>query len=480
MEVKNSLFCLANKLETPLYWYHGQVLDPSFVDTSSTIYYAAYLSKKVLQVALGIILYPTFGALYLVGRVIEWLTLQCTDHRSIHDPASPSATTKYQNIFKQFQRKTEALLHAKTPPPSRELSPPSQATLEVIGQSTKEIYRQNFPSGMTFIRSGLHYCFFYDKTPNVVYKILDRDDGYTEEEANAYVELANQARALCQEKGLFLLQVPQARAIKLPNGIYAVMQEKVRGNFAWNYQRGLYQALIGSSASHPYIKEVYRQMALFIAQFKMTDVKYDNFPLSDQGYVALFDLDSNTGPTGSAAGFLAAGARKENGLLRDIPPAWQREIVDAAKPYLTSMEIERIESRMAHKKAKSEKAWQRIDAYYQFAREHAITTPHQQLTLQHEHLADLSPGDRALAEGIIKRANKRMKGHQDWPSLKMARRVVIGINSGQSLPEEVSNFFPNCYEFDQAVKRVTDHLKKIGAIFSAKVHTGYHYLKVYC
>ncbi len=95
------------------------------------------------------------------------------------------------------------------------------------------------------------------------------------------------------------------------------------------------------------MKELHCQLAIFIAKFKFSDVKYNNYPITEEGYAALFDLDEKE----AVKGFLSGCADAEDGLLSDLPPEMQREAVDAAKPYLTASELAQIEEKMEAKKA---------------------------------------------------------------------------------------------------------------------------------
>lgn len=480
MEIKDSLFYYSNLLEEPLKWYHSAI--NCQVDPDHQLW---DLSKKVLQLFLGIIVYLPFTALSLIGKATEWVTLKVTEDRPALEKPSPEKVRDYASRFKALQDKAAELLRNQTSPSCPETLPlPTQETLEVIGLTDKNRYKETLPPGVTSVGSGIHFCFFYDQTPDVVYKVRDiyrRPWGYTEADANAYVAQANRARALCEAQGLYLLQVPQSRAIQLPNGTYAIMQEKMRGNMSWIFQRTLHQELIHSPDSKDYAKELYRQLALFIAQFKMTDVKHDNIPITEDGYVALFDLDSNRGPGGSSSGFLQGGNwEKEYGLLNDLPPAWQKEIFEEVKPHLSAEEIRRIEAKMEHKETRSKKIWEKVDAYYQFSERQGITVPEQKLTLKYEHLMALSPRDRHLARAIAKMANEQFEKRKDWPSLRAARRLAVGINIGDPLTQAVQEDFPHWVDLKPALHRVTDHLKNVGIIFSATIHEEGHTLKIYC
>jgi len=468
MEIKNSLLSFLGYLQTPFDIYHADVCsniryDHEYVDTI----------QKVITVTLGIVLYPALGALYLVGRVLDWMIYQTVKPTAMHETASLEEVNHHQSLFKDLQKKTNALLHQKVPPKVNALSVPTKPVLEVISQAYNSHFlpKEQLPEGVTAITAGFHTCFFYDQTPDVVYK-LNQNDGYTKEQAEAYVDQANRARALCQQDNLFFLQVPQSMAVKLPDGNYAILQEKVAVDGHFYQQRGIYRSFLSCPDSKAYIKELHRQLAIFIAKFKFSDVKYNNIPITKDGYVALLDLDEQ----GAATGFLSGASKKVDGLLADLPTEWQHEILDTARPYLPLKECQAIEKAMPKRKALSEKRWRKVHDYLLYAQKHAIQTPAQKVQVEAIHLKGLTSRERTLALSIIEKINHEHELRKNWLGLRSARVVWLGTNTHDPLTKEMSYLFA---DLTDGIKNVCEHLKAIGAIYAYKQNTKYYQLKVY-
>ena len=136
-------------------------------------------------------------------------------------------------------------------------------------------------------------------------------------------------------------------------------------------------------------------------------MKYNNYPITEEGYAALFDLDEKE----AVKGFLSGCADAEDGLLSDLPPEMQREAVDAAKPYLTASELAQIEEKMEAKKALSKKRWEKVHDYYQYAQKQEIKTPEQKISMSANYVErnDFNSGEDVVSYRLIVQAPIIMK-----------------------------------------------------------------------
>lgn len=464
MEIQKSILTVTGYLQAPF-----EVLCAELFESYTPGNYTQFF-LKVLNLALAIIWCPAFGTTYLLGRAIEWLVALTVEEGPMREEAPSSAIKAHAENFTKIQETTNALLKSRASHKEGSIALPKKEVLEVMKEAYLKRYQvEELPPGVKVLKAGNHFCFFYDKTPDVIYKTSDFN--LSRSQAEEYVDQADRARALCQKLNLFLLFVPKSCAVMLSDNEYIIVQEKANTDAHFYNQRGIFRRLLQSPESKEYVKEVHRQLAIFIAKFKFSDVKYNNYPITDEGYVALFDLDEK----GAVKGFLSGCADAEDGLLSDLPAEMQREVVDAAKPYLAPFEIKEIEESMEAKKALSAKRWKKVHDYYQYAQKQEIKTPEQKLSIKAEQLLDLSAAERSLALALIERINENNAEHKNWVSLRTARMNFICTYSG-SIYKDHSLFFRS--DMPQALKRVAKHLKKIGAIFSYKLTDQDLYLKV--
>lgn len=465
MEIQKSILTVTGYLQAPFEIFRAQLYEP----IPPRDYTQFFL--KVLTVALAVICYPVFGTVYLVGRLVEWIIAKTVEEAPIIEQANTTAVKTHSEIFSKIQQATKALLNSKKPHKVGSIPHPSKEVLEVMKEAYKnQMTPKKLPPGVTVIQAGCHYCFFYDKTPDVVYKTSS--GGIFQREAEEYVDQADRARKLCEDDHLFLLYVPKSRAVKLNDEEYMIVQEKANTDAHFYHQRGLFRALLQSPGSKSYVKELHRQLAIFIAKFKFSDVKYNNIPITEEGYIALFDLDEG----GAVSGFISGGSKKEDGLLSDLSEDLQREVFEAAKPHLSASEIEGIEMQMEAKKALSTKRWKKVNEYYQYAKKQKIKTPDQKLSIKAEQLLSLSAAERSLALALIEKINQNNAEHKKWVSLRMARLCHVCTYAGSVYDDHALLFRSG---MPQALERVAKYLKELGAIHAYKLTDQDHYLKVY-
>jgi len=495
MEVKSSVLTISKHLQSPFLELDKKI--EVLVDSESLL---INLAQKSMCLALSILLYPSCGALYFLGKVIECLTLRLVEEPTkneevfsrssseedlsykgasfeVEEPrgstsikkrfkvgASEEDAQEFQRFFTNFQKKANSLYREKTAPARNSLLPPDPEILKQINQFYKTPFPADLPKGFSAICTRSSACIFYDAAPDTVFKV-GRFSSDTKEYVEGTVECMNKARDFCNEKGLFLLHIPQTTYAQLDNGSYIIIQERIPiHNPDWDYQKGLYQSLATSSESEAYIREVYLQLATFIAGFGFSDVKWDNIPISDTGHVALFDIDSRS----AVAGFLRGGAGVECGLLRAIPPKWQEEIVEKVSHLISGDQKNEISKAMPSKKRQSEKTWSKVRRYAQFAEEKGIITPRQLLGLEQKHLKNLDYEEQVIAKALIQCVNQLMLNNLEYPNLRKARKVSVNFDSmnfEKKLPECMRSYLIISSKLESSLKKLT----QARVIFSVKV-----------
>ena len=116
MEIRGYALSFSTYLQTPLDLYHAQV--------SSSIRDDSKLKDtllKVVSVAFGIIFYPSFGALYLIGRLIDWTIFQTVSPTSVHEKATTEETRQYDETGRMSGGFEQGLSHWISYPQGRNI-----------------------------------------------------------------------------------------------------------------------------------------------------------------------------------------------------------------------------------------------------------------------------------------------------------------------------------------------------------------------
>ncbi|WP_420420567.1 hypothetical protein [Simkania sp.] len=223
MEIQKSILTITGYLQTPFEIFCADLYEPIEPGNYTQFF------LKVLNLALAVICYPVFGAAYLIGRVTELLIAQTVEEGPMREEATSSSIKAHAGNFTKIQQTTNALLKSRTPHKVGVVAFPKKEVLKVIKEAYLQRYQpENLPSDVKVLKAGNHFCFFYDETPDVVYKTSDFN--LSQEEAEAYVDQAERARLLCEDDNLFLLFVPKSRAVKLADNEYIIVQEKANTN----------------------------------------------------------------------------------------------------------------------------------------------------------------------------------------------------------------------------------------------------------
>ncbi|MCB1107703.1 MAG: hypothetical protein KDK76_06385 [Chlamydiia bacterium] len=380
-------------------------------------------------------------------------------------PASDEDSRAYQTLKEEWSRKMAAALRADARPLAEieRLSPEIKAVFNNRASGS----RGGCPEGLTYVQSGVHVCFFYTETPTLVYK-AKMGTGYTQETANGYVKQADRARALCQEKGLNLLYVPQSIAVETENGRYIIVQEKVNVNADYDYQKGLYSYLIHSPDTEEYAKELHRQLAVFIGEFGFGDVKFDNIPISEDGVVALFDLDERGALMGLTQG---GGHGKTDGLLSHLPPAWIDEVVQA----LPEEGQREVNPHLQVIKERYPAKVEQDQPHQEFLAGAEITLPNQQIVVDPNDFADFTDSEKQVISWLTEEMNRALSRRKDWIDLKGARTfdILYPIQKWQE-------FNLNINLFRQAMRKGLNELKNRNLICNFNVDGNGYNVSIVC
>ena len=264
-------------------------------------------------------------------------TAQGTLLSSINLPKPSLESRKYEIQRRFFTKNAQALLNRSTSItsaafPSMNEEPVRQAADEAFPYLEAAHEKGIFYSGKTKIHvfGGFeHRCVTTDKLPGFLFK--KRKDAAA---MHDHVALADKARKICEENGLHLLYVPKCQVVSSNESI--IIEEKLNLVGDVGAQKACYRGAIEDPNLQPYIKEVFRQLIIFICKMGFTDVSYQNIPITSDGRIALIDLDQK----GSADGLMGDS---RYGVFNILPFKWYHEFVPLAKSLLQEKELERFQ-----------------------------------------------------------------------------------------------------------------------------------------
>jgi hypothetical protein len=285
---------------------------------------------------------PILGALAaLIERIVVWIYNKCF-------PFAIDSKIQLEPRGVELKKRIEALLATKQFQHSHiDLTIPSH-----LKPKLNHIDPLVTHEGRKVCLGGRNAVVFIPGIDHLVFKrpvpqyINSKDTNYVYYFVQ-YKARAQKAAKVCAEHNLYLLQAPQCSFIAVKNvegkKDYFLIQEKVPLEAGDNsFQQSIWTSLIHSTEPiiQEYTKELLKQIAIFICKMLYSDVKFDNFPITKQGLVALIDLDEDGMPGDALKGITKGIIINRNfGLFKMVPSKLFEEIVDHVKKTLTSSEV---------------------------------------------------------------------------------------------------------------------------------------------
>jgi len=292
---------------------------------------------------------------------------------------------------------------------------------------------------------------------------------------DAHSQLSNRARKICEDHHLHLLYVPKCKVVDFDHHFIIEEKAQLLGSGGWESQKTCYQWAITDPQLQPYIKEVFRQLTVFIALTGFWDVKYNNISLTDDGRVALFDLDEG-GSSGKESGVLSGLSR----LFRMVPAQWCDELIKIAEPHLSPGNLKKLQEELPQLSEKDTKRRESRDRKAQFYAARGITYPTQTLGFDKEKFKTYDSNVNFFVEKTIELLNKQIP-HISRLSLVTGRKVFIQTNMHHPIRVAMRDIgmshFP---KFDEIVEKGLKALQEQGYILSYKFVNNYNYFSVVC
>lgn len=407
--------------------------------------------------------------------------------KASHLPSKQERVRERAESFASYKRAALEKMEAKTVElrnPDFKLSREQQESLE---EAVENMFRPSLPEGLRIVRGGQSTVLFLDSIPGFVFKANLGNLG-KRDELDRYVEMNERARDLIHDESLFLLDAPASQVIEV-NGRFLIMQERSaieHGDF--KFQKGLHQALSQDDELKPFMKEMYRQLAQFIARFGFADVKYDNIPISKDGVINLIDLDQSR----AMAGLFSGCAGQKDGLFHSIPSAWMQEIKEDVQDLIPEEDQDEFERLFTDARRETEESEEESKAFEAYLTANNVKSGSQTLNPK---AAD-SLEDRihqVYAKVLIEILNTELEKDRSYAP-QLGRCVNFSVNVHSEAAERAEQVvLDNGKEWSYLLKQenkvsfskellpdTLEELKRIGAIFDYQLNESYHYVKVRC
>lgn len=250
---------------------------------------------------------------------------------------------------------------------------------------------------------GSHVCAMSKKIPHVIFKKIKSRFGEVTGEMGRYVQDAEKGRKICKDHNLYLLYVPHCKQDDSRKDI--IIQEKLELlEGGWQAQKACYQWAVSDPRLQPYMKELFRQLTIFICLMGLADVKYDNLQLMKNGQCALFDLDEG----GAVTGLTAGRFKGHDGLFSMMPHEWVADFVKIAKKHLNADDFSRLKNSLPNLKERAEKRNKSRKRVAEFYNSQKVTFPTQPLVFNEKAFKKYDTKVRLFAEKTIESLNKQI------------------------------------------------------------------------
>ncbi len=206
-----------------------------------------------------------------------------------------------KNALKSFESK-----HLESRSLNFDLNEEQRELLKKVNPKT-DFY--TYLEGRTILKGALNHVVIFEAIPGFVFKPMKKED------ANEYVTIVENARKVVQDNNLYLIHVPESRVIEVNNKCFVMQSKAEILSTDYTFQKGVYESCWQDQAMMNYMEEAFSQLMNFICETKYSDVKYDNLPLTEDGKLALIDLDQRSVIQGLTRG----GAKIGGGLFNYLP-----------------------------------------------------------------------------------------------------------------------------------------------------------------
>lgn len=396
-----------------------------------------------------------------------------TDEKTSNKPDAVNQAEeekKYRDKQEQFRQRVKAVMDSKTaalPAAPFDCSQPDfKAAAEEAFPHFFHRLADNSPI-KNFLTDS-HGCLTTDKIPRILFKTKkNKSDDISE-----YVARAENAQKICKDHNLYLIHIPQCQLVDFKKSV--MMQE--HGDFLegdWRAQKACYRWAIQDPQLQPYMKELLRQLTIFICLMNERTILSDHVVLTQDGRASLVHLDK--------ANFTGSSLKWKNGVFDMAPLKWLDDLVDTAKQHLSAKDFESIEKQIPKLKEKALKRKENSEKRAQFYQSKNITLPTTPIRFEYKGKPEVA----LFIEKLEQHLNKKIASLPHL-SMETGRKISIRINIGDKFFDEFVNE-PLCKaqkiwcpQFNEIAKEGLAELKKLGYLYYFKLNTDHDYMTVVC
>lgn len=248
------------------------------------------------------------------------------------------------------------------------------------------------------------------------------------------------------------------------------------------------------------IKTVFEQILEFICLMNFDDVKYDNIPLTNDGRVALIDLECNSDNSELAVTGLTKGScYLTSGLLNYIPYDSFDNFVSLAENKINKKNLEFLKEEISKIREKKQKNINKKSLYLNYCQSKSISLSSQLLNPNVKKIFK-DEKKQKLAETVIEKINDQLCSSRNV-SIKTGRTILLDINTygflfnkfkknacsnQQSDSYAAIEWWQNNIDYERnkqenkIAPKIFEMLKKHGYIYSYKIQKEFNCVKIVC
>lgn len=404
------------------------------------------------------------------------------------ETVSNNFTSSYQELSESydksrqnFKQSTQKIMNGVKP----ETIILPDFTHEEIRKSAEEAFLQfgkptQNTSSIKSFEGAEHWCVTTQKISDVLFK-KPTDYLANEKYGFIYAEKNAKARKICEDNNLFLLYVPNCKPFDSNTQIIVEEKLKLLGEGDWYSQKACYRWAIYDPELQSYIKEVFKQLTIFICLFGYCDVKYNNIPFTLDGHIALFDVDEEGSVRGLTSGF-CKNKKKKCGLFNLVPLTWFDELLKIAEEKLNKQDFVKLMQNIPQLRENAEKRSLRIESLQTFYKKRNIDIPNKQFIINSEDISNCTPEIKIFIKVLSEHINKEIE-HLSLISLAAGRKITIKTRRSDFVRElrkslDASNFSEVYLEDVREIGLQT--LKDCGYVFSYNLDPYHQFISLIC